>query len=123
MPKTATKNQSSSTQRKTRKTQPKTNPKATKKPAKTTRAKSRLSAIGVYDRHQLTKDLMIDATGLGVPPAAAELFIQKTLDAVETKLKPKKIITQHDLTLAIAHELKKFHPDFAYIYQNRDKIV
>ena len=104
MPKSKAKNK-----QKTTKTKPKT--------------KSHLSAIGIYDRNQLTKSLKIDAKGLDIPPAAANLFIKKTLDAVETELKPKKIITEHDLNLAIAHELKKFHPDFAYIYQNRDKIV
>ena len=125
MPKSDTKTKSTSTSRKARKTTLKTQPKSTQKSktTRTPRVKNHLSAIGSYDRNQLTKELLVDAMGLDIPPAAAELFIQKTLDAVETKLKPKKIITEHDLTLAISHELKKYNPNFAYIYQNRDKIV
>lgn len=81
------------------------------------------STIGVYDRRELTKSLKIDAKALDIPPAAAEIFIEKTLDAVEKDLHPKKIVTERDLTAAIVKELKKFNPDFAYIYQNRDKII
>ena len=82
--------------------------KAKTKPKTTKRAtKSHLSAIGAYDRNQLTKSLKIDAKGLDIPPAAADLFIQKTLDAVESSLGPRRIITERDLKTAIAKELKK----------------
>ena len=37
--------------------------------------------------------------------------------------KSKKIITEQDLNRAIVKELKKYHKDFAYVYENRDKII
>ena len=74
-------------------------------------------------RAELEKSLKIDAKALGIPSGSAAIFIKKTLDAVEKSLNPKEIITEHDLNSAISKELKKYHKDFAYIYQNRDKIV
>ena len=76
-----------------------------------------------YNREIITRNLKIDAKGLGIPAGAADIFIKKTLDAVEKSLRPRKIITEKDLKTAIAKELKKYHKDFAYIYQNRDKII
>ena len=80
-------------------------------------------ALEAYSRDQLEKALKIDAKALGIPSGAAEIFIKHTLDAVEKSLGPKEIITERDLTSAIAKELKKYNADFAYIYRNRDKIV
>ena len=75
-----------------------------------------------YDRAALER-LKIDAKALNIPSGSAQIFIEKTLDAAEKSLRPKKIITEHDLTSAIVKELRKFNRDFAYVYQNRDKIV
>ena len=79
--------------------------------------------MATIDYKQLKKDLKIDAKGLGIPSGAAEIFIDKTLEATEKALKNKKIITDKDLIRTIAKELKKYHADFAYVYQNRDTII
>ncbi len=76
-----------------------------------------------FSRKKLEKSLKIDARGLGIPVGAADAFIKSTLDAVEKGFKHKKIVTEKDLQLAIVKEIKKFNNDFAYVYQNRDKIV
>ena len=76
-----------------------------------------------YSRQAIAKELKIDAKGLGIAPGAADSFIKKTLDAVEKNFKHKKIVTERDIRSAIAKELKKYNKDFAYIYQNRDKII
>ena len=52
-----------------------------------------------------------------------EIFIDKTLKAIQTTLKSKTIITDKDLDRAIIKELKKYNPDLAYVYENRDKII
>ena len=85
--------------------------------------KTTKKALETYSREQLEKSLKIDAKALGIPIGAAKIFIKRALDAVEKSLKPKKIITDQDLTSAIAKELEKYNADFAYIYRNRDKIV
>lgn len=71
----------------------------------------------------LIKELEIDAKAVGIPSGAAEIFIEKSISAAKKSLKSKKIITKKDLTLAISKELKKYNPDLAYVYKNRDKII
>lgn len=72
---------------------------------------------------KLKRELRIDAKALGIPSGAADLFIDRALAAADQALSRKTIITDHDLKSAIAKELRKYHKDFAYVYQNRDKIV
>lgn len=76
-----------------------------------------------YNRKALEKSLKIDAKALAIPAGAADVFIKKTLDHVEKTLRHHKNVTERELKSAIVKELKKFHKDFAYVYQNRDKII
>lgn len=97
-----------------------------KSPAKSRQHKSTklsLPPMPDFNRQALQKSLKIDAKAIGIPAGAADVFIAKTLDAVEKDLKHHRIITESGLKSAIVRELKKFHKDFAYIYQNRDKII
>lgn len=71
----------------------------------------------------ITNDLKSTAKALGIPEGAAEIFISRTLAAVQKSLKSKSLITDADLTRAIARELKKYHADFAYVYEIRDIII
>lgn len=71
----------------------------------------------------LTRSLKRHAHAIGLPEGSAEIFIETTLTDVAKNLKGKTIITNDDLTRAIVKELKKYNPDFAYVYQNRDKII
>lgn len=75
------------------------------------------------DYENIKKDLEIDAKALGIPSGAAEIFIEKTISSAKKSLKSKKIITEKSLKLAISKELKKYNTDFAYVYENRDKII
>lgn len=76
-----------------------------------------------FDLDQLTKDLKIDARGIGIPEGAAETFIKRTLKDAQKSLRQKSIITEGDLKRAITKELKKYNADLAYVYEFRDKIV
>lgn len=79
--------------------------------------------MDISSNKTLIKNLKIDARSVGIPAGAAEIFIAKSLKAAEKSLKSKKIITEKDLERAIARELKKYNADFAYVYENRDKII
>ena len=76
-----------------------------------------------YNEAEIRRTLKIDAKAIGIPSGAAEVFIERTLKAAKQTLKHKKIITENDLERAIAKELKKYNADFAYVYENRDKII
>ncbi|MBR2641330.1 hypothetical protein IKD49_02655 [Candidatus Saccharibacteria bacterium] len=77
----------------------------------------------IFDEKTIRKELRIDAKGLGIPSGAADVFIDKTIMVAKQKIKSKKIITQNDLERIITTELKKYNADFAYVYENRDKII
>lgn len=75
------------------------------------------------NHEKLRRELMIDAKALGIPVGSAEVFIERTLKSADKSLRYKTIITKTDLKKAIARELKKYHKDFAYVYEKRDKII
>ena len=75
------------------------------------------------DEKTLIKNLKIDAKAVGIPSGAAEIFIEKSLQAAQKSLRNRKIITDKDLERTIAKELKKYSTDLAYVYENRDKII
>ena len=71
----------------------------------------------------LRSELKVHAHALSIPSGAADDFIERTLQATQKSLARKSIITSADLTRAVAKELKKYHKDFAYVYENRDTII
>lgn len=76
-----------------------------------------------FNTDLLAKELHHDARAIGIPPGAAEDFIKHVVKGVEQSFRHQKIITEADLKRAVVKELKKYHADFAYVYQNRDKII
>ena len=68
-------------------------------------------------------DLKIHAKALDIPSGAAEVFIKKSITAAEKSLGSRQIIVNSDFTRAVVKELKKYHPDLAYVYENYDKII
>ncbi len=72
---------------------------------------------------ELRKELKIHARALRIPVGAAESFIDATIKVVKNNLKKKTVITRADLDRLVVKELKKYNADFAYVYQNRDKII
>lgn len=69
------------------------------------------------------KNLKTHAKALGIAPGAYEIFIKKSLQAVQKSLKNRTSIKEADLNRALAKELKKYHPDLAYVLENYDKII
>ena len=71
----------------------------------------------------LKKTLKIHARALDIPEGSAEIFIDKSLAAAKKALAKHKITTDQDIIRAVTKELKKYHPDLAYVYANYDKII
>ena len=76
-----------------------------------------------FNEAEITKELKIDTHAVGITEGAAEAFIERTMKDVQKSLRHKSIITESDLNRAIIKELKKYHADLAYVYENRDKII
>ena len=76
-----------------------------------------------FDENEIIHNLKIDAHAVGIPEGAAETFIERTIKDVKKSLKNRSIITENDLHRAILKELRKYHADLAYVYENRDKII
>lgn len=76
-----------------------------------------------FNQAKIKKELKIHAKALDIPPGAANDFIDRAIAAATSSLAPRKIITDDDLTRALVKELKKYHQDFAYVYENHDKII
>ena len=71
----------------------------------------------------LKRELKIHARALDIPSGAAESFIDATIKSLQISFKDKSSVTPAELERAVKKEIKKYHPDLAYVYQNRDKII
>ena len=76
-----------------------------------------------FNTAAIKRNLKIHAKALDIPSGAAEIFIDKSITAATKSLNRRKIITENDLTRALVRELKKYHADLAYVYENHDKII
>lgn len=72
---------------------------------------------------EAAKHLKLHAKGLGIPSGAADDFIKRSVSAARKTLAGKSLITDADLTRAIAKELKKYDRDLAYVYENYAIII
>ncbi|MBR5647589.1 hypothetical protein IKW73_01425 [Candidatus Saccharibacteria bacterium] len=71
----------------------------------------------------IARELKIDLKGIGVPEGAAVSFVDNIIADTKKALKGKNVVTEKDLTRIVAREAKKYNPDLAYVYKNRDKII
>lgn len=71
----------------------------------------------------LEKTLKLHARGLGIPDGSANDYINFTIASVQKSLQNKSIITKADLDRLVIKELKKYHKDFAYVYEIYDIII
>lgn len=76
-----------------------------------------------FDARQIKRELKVHAKALKIPVGAADDFIERAVNDATAKLSKRKLITERDLKQAVIKELKKYHKDFAYVYENYDKIV
>ena len=76
-----------------------------------------------FDENIIIKTLKIDARAIGIPSGAAEIFIDRAIKDTKNSFKTQATITEKEFNRALIKELKKYNHDFAYVYQNRDKII
>lgn len=71
----------------------------------------------------IRSELKLHARALGIPSGAANDFIEETLKSVQKSLNKKSTVTSADINRLIVKNLKKYHADFAYVYEIHDKII
>lgn len=72
---------------------------------------------------ELKKELILHAHALDIPEGASDAFINSTIKSVEKSLKSKSNVTPFDIKKTTLKELKKYHPDLAYVYEIHDTII
>ena len=76
-----------------------------------------------FDEKAIARDLKIDARAVGIPSGAADEFIKCVMKEVERAFHKKPDMTNREFNQMLAKELRKYNPDLAYVYRNRDKII
>jgi len=76
-----------------------------------------------FSLEEIKTDLLREARALRIHSGFADQIIEKVLLAVEKYQSSHPVVTKKDIDKIVHSELKKFDKDFAFIYQNRDKII
>lgn len=77
----------------------------------------------IYTKEALLTDIRTEGRALRLPMGTVESFAEEVAKKVEAWLEGRSAITQDDLNQKISDELGFYHPDLAYIYANRGKII
>ena len=76
-----------------------------------------------YSSSDLKKQILADARSLQIAEKWAETIADKTARHVDAWVKGRGAVTAADLTRIAAEKLEGLHPELAYIYLNRGKIL
>ncbi|MBR2586874.1 hypothetical protein IKE71_00655 [Candidatus Saccharibacteria bacterium] len=76
-----------------------------------------------FSPNELVSTLRSESRSLGLPEGSIEPIIERVLKAVLTWLENREIITRSDLERVVSSELKKYSPDLALVYENREKVI
>lgn len=80
-------------------------------------------AHSAFSREKVQKDIAAEARALGIPAGAAGPIAEDVAHKIEAWVEKKPMITNEDLNRKISRELEKYHPDLAYVYKNRGRII
>jgi len=76
-----------------------------------------------YSASALKQQILTDAKSLKIAEKWAETIADQTVKHVDQWIKDRGTITADDLNRVAHKKLKELHPDLAYIYKNRGKIL
>lgn len=85
--------------------------------------KHRLVSMADFQFQILREEIAKDAKALQIPEGAAEEITKKVILEAEKWLDMAGKATASELEEKILAELKKYHANLAYVYQNRGKII
>ena len=76
-----------------------------------------------YSAAALKQQILADAKSLHIPDKWAQTIASKAAAHVDTWIKGRGAVTQEDIIRVAHQKLVQLHPDLAYIYKNRGKIL
>ena len=85
--------------------------------------KKRCKAYNTPSPILLRADILAEARALGIPEGFAITIAESVAESLEAYLVDHPVLTALDVHRLVVSELQKYHPDLAYIYHNRDKII
>lgn len=74
-------------------------------------------------KKQVYDDIMREAKVLGMKPGMADLIADKVVPKVIKWKEKREQITEEDLNLKLAKELKIYNEDLAYMFESKGKII
>ena len=76
-----------------------------------------------FDRSKLHKSIVSVCLSVRVPQGQAESTAHSVCDSVIVWLKDRPEVTSGDIRAVAAKQLKRLHPEAAYLYEQHHKII
>jgi len=76
-----------------------------------------------FNREKLHASIVAVCLSVYTPEAQAEATAHAVCDAVITWLQQHPEVTNHDIRTVVARHLKNYHPEAAYLYEQRYIII
>jgi len=73
--------------------------------------------IEAFSKEKLQKSIVAACLSAGAPHGQAEIVARHVAESVEEWLEDRPEVTSSDLRLATAKQLKKYHADAGYLYE------
>ena len=79
--------------------------------------------IAKLSKKKVHEDIKREAKVIGMHAGTAEIIADKVTEKVINWSKKRAMITEEDLNMRLAKEIKKYNEDLAYLFESRDKVI
>ena len=79
--------------------------------------------IAKLSKKKVHEDIKREAKVIGMHAGTAEIIADKVTEKVINWRKKRAMITEEDLNMRLAKEIKKYNEDLAYLFESRDKVI
>lgn len=83
----------------------------------------KLINIKNFKKENILELILREAKSIGIRNGGAEIIAEKTASKIYDWAKKRSEITETDLNLKLANELKKYNADLAYLFEEKGKIL
>lgn len=83
----------------------------------------KLIDIKNFRKENILELILHEAKSIGIRDGGAEIIAEKTASKIYDWARKRSEITETDLNLKLANELKKYNADLAYLFEEKGKIL